>query len=72
MAQSALPDRNALPTIITKLSPLASLAEDAGEDAVRAAVEASVYQSIHNLRLRSLPVLMLHRWAHHDSHAGQI
>jgi len=61
-----------LVTVITKLSPLAWLAEDAPEETVRAAVEASVYQSCHNLCLRTLPVLMLHRWAHHDSHDGQI
>ena len=55
-------------TVITKLSPLAWLEEDANPEIVRAAVEASVYNSCYNLRMRTLPVLMLHRWAHHDSH----
>ncbi len=59
-------------TVITKLSPLAWLPGDAAPETVRAAVEASVYQSCYNLRVRRLPVLMLHRWAHHDSHGGQI
>lgn len=59
-------------TVITKLSPMAWLPAEVDEEVVRAAVEASVFQSCHALRLRCLPVLMLHRWAHHDSHGGLI
>jgi spore coat polysaccharide biosynthesis protein SpsF len=60
------------PTIITKLDPLVDLAEDASADVVANAVEASVYQSLHALQVRQLPVLMLHRWSHYRSHGGWI
>jgi spore coat polysaccharide biosynthesis protein SpsF (cytidylyltransferase family)/aryl-alcohol dehydrogenase-like predicted oxidoreductase len=48
---------------ISKLSPLAGL-ESAEPEHVSRAVEASVLRSLYELRLRSLPVLMLHRWTH--------
>jgi spore coat polysaccharide biosynthesis protein SpsF len=58
--------------LITKLSPLALLPEDADDQAVIDAVDASVLRSCYELGLRTLPVLMLHRWEHHDSHQGRI
>lgn len=58
--------------LITKLSPLASLPEEASDQAVIDAVDASVYRSCYELGLRTLPVLMLHRWQHYQSHQGRI
>ncbi len=60
------------PTIITKLDPLADLADGATTVEVINAVEASVYKSLHALQVSQLPVLMLHRWNHYSSHGGLI
>ena len=60
------------PTIITKLSPLANLAEDAPWRVVEKWVEASIYKSAHALRKQTLPIVMLHRWSHYRSHSGQV
>ncbi len=57
---------------ITKLSPLAALPEDASKDLIYNAVDLSVYQSLYNLNVKCLPVLMLHRWEHYKSHSGLI
>lgn len=46
--------------IVTKLHPLQHVPADAPEWAVRAAVEASIYASCRALRMRHLPILMLH------------
>jgi spore coat polysaccharide biosynthesis protein SpsF len=58
--------------VITKLSPLPDLAEDSTADQVQAAVDASVFRSCRELGLASLPVLLLHRWAHRTSHGGMV
>jgi spore coat polysaccharide biosynthesis protein SpsF len=58
--------------VVTKLSPLPDLAEDSTTSQVRAAVDASVFRSCRELGLASLPVLLLHRWAHRASHGGMV
>jgi spore coat polysaccharide biosynthesis protein SpsF len=50
--------------VITKLDPLPDLSAHASESFIRAAVDASVFRSCRELQVRSLPVLLLHRWAH--------
>lgn len=59
-------------SLITKLSPLSLLPEDASDQVVTDAVDASVFRSCYEFGLRTLPVLMLHRWEHHQSHQGRI
>jgi len=56
--------------IITKLDPLAFVPADALDWAVRSAVQASIFASCRALRLKSLPVVLLHRAAHHDAWRG--
>ncbi len=51
-------------TLITKLSPLTGQPLDAPGFAIRALVEASLYQSCSLLRCRRLDVVMLHRVSH--------
>jgi spore coat polysaccharide biosynthesis protein SpsF len=58
--------------MVTKLSPLANLSEDAARECVRAAVDASIDDSLRALRLDRLDCLMLHRAAHRTSHGGAI
>ncbi len=58
--------------IITKLSPLPGLPQHASPEQVRASVDASVFRSCRELRLRRLPVLLLHRWAHHGQWEGRL
>jgi spore coat polysaccharide biosynthesis protein SpsF len=58
--------------VITKLAPLAELAEPAPPAALRAAVECSVYQSLYALQARRLPVLLLHRAEHLHAHGGAL
>src|SRR5690606_13291433 len=58
--------------VVTKLSPLPDLHETASEVEVRAQVRASVYQSLHELRLRALPVLLLHRAAQMHQNEGLV
>jgi spore coat polysaccharide biosynthesis protein SpsF len=50
--------------VITKLDPLSDLLPDASEPVIRAAVDASVFRSCRELQIRTLPVLLLHRWTH--------
>lgn len=76
-AESALGDAlasfsGAPPRVVTKLAPLDWLPEDSSDEAVRVAVEHSVYSSCHRLRVAQLDVLMLHRYRHLDSHRGRI
>ncbi len=76
-AESALGDAlasfsGAPPRVVTKLAPLDWLPEDSPDEAVRVAVEHSVYASCHRLRVAQLDVLMLHRYRHLDSHGGLI
>ena len=56
--------------VITKLDPLDSLAADADESAVRAAVEESVRRSCEALRAEKLSTLLLHRADHQRAWAG--
>jgi spore coat polysaccharide biosynthesis protein SpsF len=67
----ALADKKAVRTI-TKLSPLNDLALDASRDAVRAAVDASIAESLTALRRERLDCLLLHRAEHMHSHRGAI
>jgi spore coat polysaccharide biosynthesis protein SpsF len=67
----ALADKKAVRTI-TKLSPLSDLAPDASRDDVRAAVDASIEESLTALRRERLDCLLLHRAEHMRSHRGAI
>jgi spore coat polysaccharide biosynthesis protein SpsF len=67
----ALADKKAVRTI-TKLSPLSDLAPDASRDDVRAAVDASIAESLNALRRERLDCLLLHRAEHMRSHRGAI
>jgi spore coat polysaccharide biosynthesis protein SpsF len=58
--------------VITKLDPLPDLASNASERVIRAAVDASVFRSCRELQICSLPVLLLHRWAHRALGDGAI
>jgi spore coat polysaccharide biosynthesis protein SpsF len=58
--------------VVTKLDPLSDLPADASEQFVRAAVDASVFRSCRELQIRSLPVVLLHRWAHRIMGDGAI
>ncbi len=57
---------------ITKLSPLAELPADAPSEAVRAAVDASIGQSLTALKRTQLDCLLLHRARHMTSHRGAV
>ena len=57
---------------ITKLSPLNELAPDAPRDAVRAAVDSSVADSLAALRRGRLDCLLLHRASHITTFNGAI
>lgn len=57
---------------ITKLSPLAELAADAGRQAVRDAVDESIAQSLSALKRERIDCLLLHRAAHMTSHQGAV
>jgi len=67
----ALADRKAVRTI-TKLSPLSELKADASRGEVRAAVDASIEESLVALRRARLDCLLLHRAEHMRSHGGAI
>jgi spore coat polysaccharide biosynthesis protein SpsF len=67
----ALANRKAVRTI-TKLSPLNELASDASRADVRAAVDASIAESLAALRRDRLDCLLLHRAEHMRSHGGAI
>ena len=57
---------------ITKLSPLSNLAPDASRDDVRAAVDASIQESLSALRRDRLDCLLLHRAEHMRAFGGAI
>jgi aryl-alcohol dehydrogenase-like predicted oxidoreductase len=57
---------------ITKLSPLTGLPETAGRDEARAAVDASIADSLAALKRDRIDCLLLHRAAHMTSHGGAI
>ena len=67
----ALANRKAV-RAITKLSPLSDLAPDAARADVRAAVDASIEESLTALRRERLDCLLLHRAEHMRSHGGAI
>jgi len=56
--------------VVTKLDPLDSLADDAEEGAVRAAVDASVQRSCEALRVARLETILLHRAEHYRAWGG--
>ncbi len=56
--------------VITKLDPLASVPADEDAESVRALVEKSVENSCAALGTECLPVLLLHRWDHHNAWRG--
>ncbi len=58
--------------VITKLSHLPGLQERADPEQVRASVDASVFRSCRELRQHRLPILLLHRWAHHGQWGGRV
>lgn len=57
---------------ITKLSPLTELKADALREDVRAAVDASIAQSLEALRREQLDCLLLHRAAHMTAFNGAV
>ncbi len=57
---------------VTKLSPLAELAPDAPRDAVRAAVNESIAQSLAALKYARIDCLLVHRAQHMTSHGGAV
>jgi len=57
---------------ITKLSPLADLPADAGRDEARAAVDASIAESLYALRRKRIDCLLLHRAAHMTAFGGAV
>jgi aryl-alcohol dehydrogenase-like predicted oxidoreductase len=67
----ALAGRPAIRTI-TKLAPLGELAPDASSNIVRAAVDASLDQSLTALRRTSLDCLLLHRASHITDYDGAV
>ncbi len=58
--------------VITKLSHLPGLQEQTDPGHIRASVDASVFRSCRELRKHRLPVLLMHRWAHHGQWGGQV
>jgi aryl-alcohol dehydrogenase-like predicted oxidoreductase len=67
----ALSGRKAVRTT-TKLSPLTGLSEDASRGETRAAVDASIAQSLAALKRERIDCLLLHRARHMTSHHGAI
>jgi aryl-alcohol dehydrogenase-like predicted oxidoreductase len=67
----ALAGRRAVHTI-TKLSPLTQLPANASRDAVCAAVDDSIAESLAALRLTQLPCLLLHRAGHLTAFNGAV
>jgi spore coat polysaccharide biosynthesis protein SpsF len=57
---------------ITKLSPLTNLPDNASPHLARAAVDASIAESLAALRKDRLDCLLLHRATHMTSHGGAI
>lgn len=57
---------------VTKLSPLNELAPDASPEAVCAAVDASIMESLEALRQTRLECLLLHRAQHMTAYSGTI
>lgn len=60
----------ALPSIMTKLSPLSDLPASSTPHAVASAVEASILRSSRELGLSRLPIVLLHRWEHRHADSG--
>lgn len=67
----ALQSRKSIRTI-TKLSPLSELAPEATREQVRAAVDASIDQSLKALKRERLDCLLLHRGAHMTAFGGAV
>ena len=58
--------------VTTKLSNLEQLTPEAKESEVRAAVDASIFRSCRELRLHTLPILLMHRFHHLQSWDGAV
>ena len=58
--------------VVTKLDPLATLAGDATDDALHAAVNASIDASCRAFGVDALDTLLLHRWAHFRAFGGRL
>ena len=65
-------DLNGRVRITTKLDPLAFLKSDDSEIQIRNAVDSSIFRSCRELKLRQLPMILLHRWAHRQDFNGII
>jgi spore coat polysaccharide biosynthesis protein SpsF (cytidylyltransferase family)/aryl-alcohol dehydrogenase-like predicted oxidoreductase len=59
-------------TVITKLDVLSGIPADAPRNLVSAAVDASVFRSLHELRARRLDALLLHRWNQRKRWGGAV
>lgn len=58
--------------VVTKLSALTELEDDASADVVRSAVDASIFRSCRELRRQCLPVVLLHRASHVKKWGGAV
>ena len=58
--------------VVTKLDPLATLAGDATDVALHAAVDASIDASCRAFGVDALDTLLLHRWAHFRAFGGRL
>ena len=58
--------------VVTKLDPLATLADDATDVALHAAVNASIDASCLAFGVDALDTLLLHRWAHFRAFGGRL
>lgn len=54
--------------ITTKLDPLIDLKSDTPKIHICNAVDASIFRSCRELRVRQLPMVLLHRWAHRQDY----
>jgi len=59
-------------TVITKLDPLAEITETDPDQAIRNAVDASVFRSCTELKTKTIDTLLLHRWQHRSFKNGLI
>ena len=58
--------------VTTKLSNLDQITPQAQESEIRAAVDASVFRSCRDLRLHTLPILLMHRFEHLQKWRGAV
>jgi len=63
---------NSRARLVTKLDPLSEIDNLNTLECIKLAVESSIYTSIYSLQLKSLDVLLLHRWEHRSYKDGRI